>query len=129
MPSAGTPAPGVAVDPRDAGPQPYHRLLRNDITPRGYVFLGAMTVLAGWIFASLVILTIQQSIRPDPKGTVSWFGLLATNLSLIVADPVDDAGRDEAEPADARAALVGDRHACAGDRSRCSGRRRYCSSW
>jgi len=88
MPSAGTPAPGVAVDPRDAGPQPYHRLLRNDITPRGYVFLGAMTVLAGWIFASLVILTIQQSIRPDPKGTVSWFGLLATNLSLIVLIPL-----------------------------------------
>jgi membrane protease YdiL (CAAX protease family) len=88
MPYAGTPGPGVAIDPRDLGPQPYHRLLRNNVTPSGFVFLGALTVLVGWMFFSLLILSVQQSIRTDPKGTVSWLGLLATNLSLIVLIPL-----------------------------------------
>lgn len=68
--------------------QPYDRLLRNSETPNGYVILGAFTIFAGWIFASLVILTVQRGIRTDPEGTVSWFGLLATNLSLIVLIPL-----------------------------------------
>ncbi|WP_433006659.1 lysostaphin resistance A-like protein [Kribbella sp. CA-294648] len=85
---AGTPRPGVVVDPRDAGPQPYHRLLRNDVTPTGYVLLGVLAVLVGWMFLSLLILGTQQTIRTDPKGTVSWFTLLATNLSLIVLIPL-----------------------------------------
>ncbi|MFI7064838.1 lysostaphin resistance A-like protein [Kribbella sp. NPDC050124] len=72
----------------DATPAPYHRLLRNPITPSGYVVLGAFTIYAGWIFASLVIALVQQGIRKDPEGTVSWFGLLATNLSLIVLIPL-----------------------------------------
>jgi membrane protease YdiL (CAAX protease family) len=72
----------------DATPAPYHRLLRNPVSPSGYVILGAFTIFAGWIFASLVILTIQRGIRADPEGTVSWFGLLATNLSLIVLIPL-----------------------------------------
>jgi len=38
--------------------------------------------------ASLIILGFQQGIRKDPDGTVSWFGLLATNLSLIVLIPL-----------------------------------------
>lgn len=88
MPSAGTPRPGTVVDPRDAGPQPYHRLLRNDVTPTGFVLLGALAVLVGWMLASVLILGIQQSIRTDPKGTVSWLTLLATNLSLIVLIPL-----------------------------------------
>ena len=50
--------------------------------------LGAFTIFVGWIFTSLVILTFQQGIRKDPEGTVSWFGLLATNLSLIVLIPL-----------------------------------------
>ena len=50
--------------------------------------LGAFTIFVGWIFTSLVILTVQQGIRKDPEGTVSWFGLLATNLSLIVLIPL-----------------------------------------
>jgi uncharacterized protein len=69
-------------------PPRYHRLLRNPSTPSGYAILGAFTIFAGWIFASLVILTIQRGIRADPEGTVSWFGLLATNLSLIVLIPL-----------------------------------------
>jgi membrane protease YdiL (CAAX protease family) len=74
--------------PKEVEAQPYDRLLRNQETPSGYVILGAFTIFAGWIFASLVILTIQRGIRADPEGTVSWFGLLATNLSLIVLIPL-----------------------------------------
>jgi membrane protease YdiL (CAAX protease family) len=88
MPYAGTPGPGAAIDPRDTGPQPYHRLLRNHVTPSAFVLLGALTVLVGWMFWSLLVLTAQQAIRTDPKGTVSWLGLLATNLSLIVLIPL-----------------------------------------
>lgn len=72
----------------DDTPAPYHRLLRNPLNPTGYVILGAFTIYAGWIFVSLVIALIQQSIHKDPEGTVSWFGLLATNLSLIVLIPL-----------------------------------------
>jgi hypothetical protein len=88
MSYAGTPGPGVAIDPRDTGPQPYHRLLRNYVSPSGFVLLGALTVLVGWMFWTVLVLSIQQSIRTDPKGTVSWIGLLATNLSLIVLIPL-----------------------------------------
>ncbi|TWD75409.1 membrane protease YdiL (CAAX protease family) [Kribbella amoyensis] len=83
-----TPRPGSTTDVRDAGPQPYHRLLRNPVTASWTVVLGAFAILAGWMFASVVILSIQQAIRPDPEGTVSWFGLLATNLSLIALIPL-----------------------------------------
>lgn len=69
-------------------PAPYHRLLRNPLNPRGYVVLGAFAIFAGWIFVSLVIALVQQGIRKDPEGTVSWFGLLATNLSLIALIPL-----------------------------------------
>jgi uncharacterized protein len=88
MSYAGTPGPGGVIDPRDAGPQPYHRLLRNDVAPRGFLLLGALAVLVGWMFFSVLILSVQQAIRTDPKGTVSWLGLLATNLSLIVLIPL-----------------------------------------
>jgi membrane protease YdiL (CAAX protease family) len=83
-----TPRPGSTADVSDAGPQPYHRLLRNPATQWWTVVLGTFTVLAGWMFASVVILSIQMGIRKDPAGTVSWFGLLATNLSLIVLIPL-----------------------------------------
>jgi membrane protease YdiL (CAAX protease family) len=88
MPYDTPPRPGSTIDARDAGQQPYHRLLRNQVTQSWTVLLGAFAVLAGWMFASLVILSIQQAIRKDPEGTVSWFGLLATNLSLIVLIPL-----------------------------------------
>jgi membrane protease YdiL (CAAX protease family) len=83
-----TPRPGSTVDLGDPGPQPYHRLLRNQVTTWWTVILGTFAILAGWMFASLVILSIQMGIRADPEGTVSWFGLLATNLSLIVLIPL-----------------------------------------
>ncbi|WP_350274587.1 type II CAAX endopeptidase family protein [Kribbella sp. HUAS MG21] len=67
---------------------PYQRLLANDVTPRAYVVLGAFTILVGWMITSLVILGVQTAIRPDPEGTLSWFGLLATNLTLIVLIPL-----------------------------------------
>ncbi|WUJ71308.1 CPBP family intramembrane metalloprotease [Kribbella soli] len=67
---------------------PYERLLRNPDAPRGYVVLGALTILVGWMVASVIILGIQQAIRKDPEGTLSWFGLLATNLTLIVLIPL-----------------------------------------
>ena len=66
----------------------YERLLRNPDAPRGYVVLGALTILVGWMVASVIILGIQQAIRKDPEGTLSWFGLLATNLTLIVLIPL-----------------------------------------
>ena len=66
----------------------YLRLLRNPEAPRSYVVIGTFAILAGWMLASLIILGIQQGIRKDPEGTVSWFGLLATNLSLIVLIPL-----------------------------------------
>ena len=50
--------------------------------------IGAFTILVAWMIASLIILGFQQGIRKDPDGTVSWFGLLATNLSLIVLIPL-----------------------------------------
>lgn len=77
-------APAVPV----GDPQPYHRLLRNSRTQWWTPILGSLTILAGWMFTSVVILSIQRAIRVDPKGTVSWFGLLATNLSLIVLIPL-----------------------------------------
>jgi membrane protease YdiL (CAAX protease family) len=83
-----TQRPGSTADVRDSGPQPYHRLLRNPVTSSWSVILGAGAILVGWMFTSLVILSIQQGIRPDAEGTVSWLGLLATNLSLIVLIPL-----------------------------------------
>ena len=77
----------AAMERADAG-TPYQRLLRNPDAPRGFVVIGAFTILVGWMIASLIILGVQQSIRKDPDGTVSWFGLLATNLSLIVLIPL-----------------------------------------
>jgi uncharacterized protein len=77
-----------ATDRADAGPQPYHRLLRNREAPHGFVILGAFAIFAGWMFWSLIVLGTQQAIRKDPEGTVSWLGLLATNLSLIVLIPL-----------------------------------------
>jgi membrane protease YdiL (CAAX protease family) len=67
---------------------PYQRLLRNPDAPSGYVVLGALTILVGWMLASVIILGFQQAIRKDPEGTLSWFGLLATNLTLIVLIPL-----------------------------------------
>ncbi|NIK57962.1 CPBP family intramembrane glutamic endopeptidase [Kribbella shirazensis] len=73
---------------RVAAQTPYQRLLRNDVTPRAFVVLGTFTILVGWMIASLVIVGAQTAIRPDPKGTMSWFGLLATNLTLIALIPL-----------------------------------------
>ncbi|TCC44586.1 CPBP family intramembrane metalloprotease [Kribbella capetownensis] len=84
MPQDVTPA----TDRSDAGPPPYQRLLVNPEAPRGYVVLGALAILVGWMITSVVVLGIQQGIRKDPEGTVSWLGLLATNLSLIVLIPL-----------------------------------------
>ncbi|MEV6271139.1 type II CAAX endopeptidase family protein [Kribbella sp. NPDC051936] len=67
---------------------PYLRLLKNDATPRSYVVLGAFTILVGWMIAGIVILAAQMAIREDPPGTLSWFGLLATNLTLIPLIPL-----------------------------------------
>jgi membrane protease YdiL (CAAX protease family) len=77
-----------ATDRGDFGATTYQRLLRNPESPRGYVVIGAFTILVGWMIASLIILGSQQAIRKDPAGTVSWFGLLATNLSLVVLIPL-----------------------------------------
>jgi membrane protease YdiL (CAAX protease family) len=77
----------AAMERADAG-TPYQRLLRNPDAPRGFVVIGAFTILVAWMIASLIILGFQQNIRKDPDGTVSWFGLLATNLSLIVLIPL-----------------------------------------
>jgi membrane protease YdiL (CAAX protease family) len=63
-------------------------LLRNREAPHGFVILGAFAIFAGWMFWSLIVLGTQQAIRKDPEGTVSWFGLLATNLSLIALIPL-----------------------------------------
>jgi membrane protease YdiL (CAAX protease family) len=40
------------------------------------------------MFLSLVIQLISFGIRKDPEGTISWFGLLTTNLTLIVLIPL-----------------------------------------
>jgi len=77
-----------ATDRGDFGATTYQRLLRNPESPRAYVVIGAFTILVGWMIASLIILGSQQAIRKDPAGTVSWFGLLATNLSLVVLIPL-----------------------------------------
>ena len=67
---------------------PYQRLLKNDVTPRVYVVLGTLTILVGWMIGSVLIIGIQQGIRKDPAGTLSWFGLLSTNLTLIILIPL-----------------------------------------
>jgi membrane protease YdiL (CAAX protease family) len=63
-------------------------LLRNPVTARWTPILGAFTILAGWMIGSVLILSIQQAIREDPEGTVSWIGLLATNLTLVLLIPL-----------------------------------------
>jgi uncharacterized protein len=77
-------APAVPVGDR----KPYHRLLQNSRSEWWTPLLGSLTILAGWWFSTLLILSIQLAIHKDPKGTVSWFGLLATNLSLTVLIPL-----------------------------------------
>ncbi|MFG1910424.1 CPBP family intramembrane glutamic endopeptidase [Kribbella sp. NPDC048928] len=67
---------------------PYQRLLKNDVTPRAYVVLGTLTILVGWMVAGVIILGFRQAIHPDPEGTLSWFGLLMTNLTLISLIPM-----------------------------------------
>ncbi|MFF0270666.1 CPBP family intramembrane glutamic endopeptidase [Kribbella sp. NPDC004536] len=67
---------------------PYQRLLKNDVTPRAYVVLGTLTILVGWMFLGLLILGVRQAVHPDPEGTLSWIGLLFTNLTLIVLIPL-----------------------------------------
>ncbi|GAA3134257.1 membrane protease YdiL (CAAX protease family) [Kribbella aluminosa] len=67
---------------------PYQRLLKNDVTPRAYVVLGTLTILVGWMVGGVLVLGIQQGIRKDPPGTLSWFGLLSTNLTLIILIPL-----------------------------------------
>lgn len=69
-------------------PTPYQRLLKNDVTPRAYVVLGALTILVGWMAASVIILGFGRAIHQDPEGTLSWFGLLTTNLTLISLIPL-----------------------------------------
>ncbi|MEU4195863.1 type II CAAX endopeptidase family protein [Kribbella sp. NPDC026611] len=66
----------------------YLRLLRVPEAPTWFVVIGAFAILTGWMIASLVILSVQMGIRKDPEGTVSWLGLLATNLTLIVLIPL-----------------------------------------
>jgi membrane protease YdiL (CAAX protease family) len=67
---------------------PYQRLLDNDVTPRAFVVLGAFTILVGWMITGVVIQGVQLSIRKDPEGTLSWFGLLGVNLTLIALIPL-----------------------------------------
>jgi membrane protease YdiL (CAAX protease family) len=66
----------------------YQRLLKNDQTPSGYVVLGALTILVGWMVAGLVFLSIGRAIRVDPPGTTSWISLLMANLGLIALIPL-----------------------------------------
>jgi len=68
--------------------EPYHRLLRNPGKPRWMPVLGSLTILAGWMCAGIIFLSVQAAIREDPPGTVSWLGLLATNLTLITLIPL-----------------------------------------
>jgi hypothetical protein len=67
---------------------PYQRLLANDVTPRMYVVLGTLTILVGWLVGGVVVLAVRQAVKPDPAGTLSWFGLLFTNLTLIILIPL-----------------------------------------
>ncbi|MDX6240818.1 MAG: protease family protein [Kribbellaceae bacterium] len=83
-----TPGRGSAPAVPVGDPQPYHRLLRNSRSEWWTPILGSLTILVGWWFSTFVILGIQFAIHRDPKGTVSWFGLLATNLSLAVLIPL-----------------------------------------
>ena len=65
-----TPGQGSAPAVPIGDPQPYHRLLRNSRSQWWTPILGSLTILAGWMFTSVVILSIQMAIRVDPKGTV-----------------------------------------------------------
>jgi membrane protease YdiL (CAAX protease family) len=67
---------------------PYQRLLDNDITPRAFVVLGSLTILVGWMIAGVVIQGVQLAIHKDAEGTLSWFGLLGVNLTLISLIPL-----------------------------------------
>ncbi|TDO54179.1 hypothetical protein EV651_116185 [Kribbella sp. VKM Ac-2571] len=67
---------------------PYQRLLDNDITPRAFVVLGSFTILVGWMIAGVVIQGVQLAIHKDAEGTMSWFGLLGVNLTLISLIPL-----------------------------------------
>ncbi|TCC21994.1 CPBP family intramembrane glutamic endopeptidase [Kribbella speibonae] len=67
---------------------PYQRLLDNDATPRAFVVLGSFTILVGWMIAGVVIQGVQLAIHKDAEGTLSWFGLLGVNLTLITLIPL-----------------------------------------
>ncbi|GAA0613787.1 CPBP family intramembrane metalloprotease [Kribbella sandramycini] len=67
---------------------PYQRLLRNEVVPRGYVVLGALTIFVGWAVWGIIVLSAARAIRIDPPGTTSWITLLATNLYLISLIPL-----------------------------------------
>ncbi|MGC4939896.1 CPBP family intramembrane glutamic endopeptidase [Kribbella sp. DT2] len=76
------------IDLQGANRLPYHQLLRGSRGPGWLPVLGAATILTGWMLAGIVIWSGQNAVREDPAGTVSWFGLLATNLTLISLIPL-----------------------------------------
>ena len=76
-----------------------------------------------------MILTIQQGIRKDPEGTVSWFGLLATNLSLIVLIPLSMLVAQKLNRQTAGAVVLGDRPAALAVAGAGSRWPPCCSSW
>jgi uncharacterized protein len=67
---------------------PYQRLLDNDLTPRAFVVLGSLTIMVGWMIVGIVIQGVQLAIHKDAEGTLSWFGLLGVNLTLISLIPL-----------------------------------------
>ena len=118
----------AAMERADAGP-PYQRLLRNPDAPRGFVVIGAFTILVGWMIASLIILGVQQS---HPEGSRRHGLVVRAAGDEPVADrpdPAEHAGRAEAEPADPGAVVLGGRAAALAGAGVVRGWSPWRSSW
>ena len=55
----------TASDRTDVEAPTYLRLLKNPYAPRGFVVLGALSILVCWIIASLIIRGSKPAIRKD----------------------------------------------------------------
>jgi membrane protease YdiL (CAAX protease family) len=76
------------IRPYDAGPVPYHRLMRTEGYQWWRPVFGSLVIFAGWIIATMIAVIPVVAVWPETEGKVSWATLLATNVSLAALVPI-----------------------------------------